>query len=811
MTSYLARETKKFQNAPENHNRLAKLARTCRHVGLTIDEAESHIIRAYVEKCGSCHEKDVSDTLDNIYGEDNDTFREKCKKYGLYNNNKSQNEKVGSNAIKNKPTARYDFSNHKIDDWYATHLSNVSDDFSNYKAVLPKLDRESESAFKRMRPDAMQKILEAYFYKNDIIFAGGYYQSSDPMAYYNVSEFAKETEKRRKLTGYEEPEYISANPYINIPQDEHEEKRKRLKALQKLNSKGEIKNDEKTELNSLKKELANYSRTLQNTQIMHNAIIEFDKGFVPGRDALSQQRQFWNYIIEKRLLPVAAIVYTGGKGYHGIIKVDATKGEWEKHEKNIKELLGALGADTACVACNHLTRMPYGVRQIKEGDMLKIFPNNIQEVCFCEHLTVPIKPWEYEDILAKLVGVEKVETPDDNGLDPDATGWVSYDDFVAACDANKWGVRYNKTMRKFEYSGFPLNDEFVEQNAENFLYNFFKTNKRNLTRTDVENHLRQMAQDRAYNPVVEYLESLIWDGKDRLGLVYHTLGINDNGFAKTLVKKWLVQCVAMPHNTLCNGYGADGVLTLLGGQGIGKTSFFRALVPKREWFDEGMCLDTEDKDSRLRLTTGWMMELGEVDSTTKKEQSSLKALITAGEDTIRPPYGKKDITTPRLVSMCATVNEDDFLRDVENRRWWTVRVDNIDLDMMDILRNDIDQMWAQVYQLWSDDKQGFRLTRDEQKTLNEGNADYRRMLPYELEILSLADWDVPNQGRRWFTAVEYANHLELKNVNSNQFAKTLKHVANRLGAESKKPKGRQMYRLPPRKDNVCSGSVEIDD
>ena len=124
------------------------------------------------------------------------------------------------------------------------------------------------------------------------------------------------------------------------------------------------------------------------------------------------------------------------------------------------------------------------------------------------------------------------------------------------------------------------------------------------------------------------LQKETWDKKDRLDELYNILDIKDE-FHKTLVKKWLYQTIAMLFNTLDKPIGAEGVLTLQGKQGVGKSRFFSLLALKPEWFIDGVSIDMNNRDSIIKATSRWIVELGELDSTVKREQSSLKAFITS--------------------------------------------------------------------------------------------------------------------------------------------------------------------------------------
>ena len=165
-----------------------------------------------------------------------------------------------------------------------------------------------------------------------------------------------------------------------------------------------------------------------------------------------------------------------------------------------------------------------------------------------------------------------------------------------------------------------------------------------------------------FNPFVDFLKSNRWDGQDRINELFDIFHIEED-FYKTLFRKWLYQTVSISFNTLENPYGIDGVLTLQGKQGLGKTYALSLLSPNPEWFQDGLTIDVNNKDSLLRATSALISEIGEFDSTIKKEQSALKAFLSSAVDDIRPPYGKKSIRRPRNTSFCATVNPNSFLKD----------------------------------------------------------------------------------------------------------------------------------------------------
>lgn len=302
---------------------------------------------------------------------------------------------------------------------------------------------------------------------------------------------------------------------------------------------------------------------------------------------------------------------------------------------------------------------------------------------------------------------------------------------------------------------------FSRTNAANVLPaiisdRFKQGGAKNCTSVRVKELMSCIADERRYNPVKDYLCGLTWDGKDRLPYLYDILSIAQQPTYQTYVKKWLWQCVALAMNDETDPISAEGILVLLGAQGAGKTSFFRKLCPNPRWFAEGCSLDTADKDSMIRALGSWICELGELDATTKKEQPALKAFLTAAEDRIRLPYDVSPTRTPRRTSFCGTVNDETFLRDsTGSRRFWTIPLETIDKAALFSLGGaDVNQIWAQMFELWKEDHNGFRLTDNELAELQRNNVRFEAPLPYETELRELFDLSLPPEQWEWWSAGE---------------------------------------------------------
>lgn len=213
----------------------------------------------------------------------------------------------------------------------------------------------------------------------------------------------------------------------------------------------------------------------------------------------------------------------------------------------------------------------------------------------------------------------------------------------------------------------------------------------------VGEYVNAIADANEHNPVAQWIRGREWDGRDRLPDFHATVHEQPEYPAelkRVLLSKWLRSAVAA---ALMPGYHGRGVLTLQGAQGIGKTSWIRNLVSdealQRDVVKLDHHLDGSNKDSVITAVSHWIVEIGELDSSFKKDIARLKGFLTAGFDKLRRPYGHGDSEYPRRTVFAASVNEAMFLVDgTGNSRWWTVAAAGLDFKH----GIDMQQVFAQV-------------------------------------------------------------------------------------------------------------------
>ncbi len=364
-------------------------------------------------------------------------------------------------------------------------------------------------------------------------------------------------------------------------------------------------------------------------------------------------------------------------------------------------------------------------------------------------------------------------------------------------------IKYNEITKETEVKGLPI--EYPEDSAVELLPAFISEicimNHIKYKDKDIKNELLLLSESNRYNPVQDMLTNNKWDKLDRFKTLFEILNITDDNLSQTLIKKWLCQTVMIVFNSKECLFGIDGVLVFQGPQGIGKTRFIRNLALNSDWFKEGACIDLNDKDSRIETSKGWIVELGELDSTLKKKQSAIKAYFTNTMDEVRLPYGQKSTKKPRRTSFFASVNPEEFLVDeTGNRRYWTVRVSNIDNDRLEKLgKNFILQLWLQAYTIIKDNPQGFRLTEEETKALNSRNNNHSEYVAFEEEITLRMDFK--NNIKEEWTTTEINEKIFENKSSSTLIGRAMAKIKNKYPefVTIKKTSNGRIYTLPIKK------------
>jgi len=205
-----------------------------------------------------------------------------------------------------------------------------------------------------------------------------------------------------------------------------------------------------------------------------------------------------------------------------------------------------------------------------------------------------------------------------------------------------------------------------------------------------------------FNPPKEFLDNLDWDGIPRLeSLFIESFGAPDTPYTRAVTKKSLSAAVARIYRP---GIKFDYVLTLVGPQGLGKSTIFKELGG--DWFSDSLAT-IQGKDAFEQLQGVWIIEMGELSGLRKAEVEIIKQFISKQEDRYRVAYGRRVETFLRKCIFFGTTNEWGFLKDSSgNRRFWPVSVNKKYVHGA----INVAQIWAEAKELYL---QGEHLYLDE--------------------------------------------------------------------------------------------------
>ena len=198
-----------------------------------------------------------------------------------------------------------------------------------------------------------------------------------------------------------------------------------------------------------------------------------------------------------------------------------------------------------------------------------------------------------------------------SGLDPNPTGWASFDTRAQEYVRHVWerGYRYD--------NGRPYR---VSQEL-------------------FQSWMNAMLAGRMVDPVRPWMEDLPeWDGKERLPTLFtDALGAADTELHRAAAIAFLVGGVKRTYEPGCQH---DWAPVLIGGQGSGKSTFCRELMPEGHdgWYAVVSSLAQEVQKQVEQIASALVVEFKEMRGAGRYE--AVKSYIDTGADTYRPPYAR---------------------------------------------------------------------------------------------------------------------------------------------------------------------------
>ena len=145
-----------------------------------------------------------------------------------------------------------------------------------------------------------------------------------------------------------------------------------------------------------------------------------------------------------------------------------------------------------------------------------------------------------------------------------------------------------------------------------------------------------IANENRYHPVCDFLNALQWDGTERIRFcLHHFLGSDTDDYTYEALKLFLLGAISRAFKPGCK---FEVMLCLVGGQGAGKSSFFRLLAVNDDWFSDDL-KKLDDENVYRKMQGHWIIEMSEMIATANaKSIEEIKSFLSRQKETYKIPY-----------------------------------------------------------------------------------------------------------------------------------------------------------------------------
>ena len=221
----------------------------------------------------------------------------------------------------------------------------------------------------------------------------------------------------------------------------------------------------------------------------------------------------------------------------------------------------------------------------------------------------------------------------------------------------------------------------------------------------IETAIGIVANENKYHPIRDFLNSLAWDGTERIRFcLRHFLGADVDDYTYEALKLFMLGAITRAFKP---GSKFEIMLCLVGGQGAGKSTFFRLLAVRDEWFSDDL-RKLDDDNVYRKLQGHWIIEMSEMMATANaKSIEEIKSFLSRQKETYKVPYETHPADRKRQCVFCGTSNTLDFLPldRTGNRRFVPVMVhpELAEIHILDdepAAREYLKQVWAEAMEIY---------------------------------------------------------------------------------------------------------------
>ena len=170
----------------------------------------------------------------------------------------------------------------------------------------------------------------------------------------------------------------------------------------------------------------------------------------------------------------------------------------------------------------------------------------------------------------------------------------------------------------------------------------------------IETAIGIVANENKYHPIRDFLNSLAWDGTERIRFcLRHFLGADVDDYTYEALKLFMLGAITRAFKP---GSKFEIMLCLVGGQGAGKSTFFRLLAVRDEWFSDDL-RKLDDDNVYRKLQGHWIIEMSEMMATANaKSIEEIKSFLSRQKEVYKIPYETHPADRPRQCVFGGTSN-----------------------------------------------------------------------------------------------------------------------------------------------------------
>ena len=169
-----------------------------------------------------------------------------------------------------------------------------------------------------------------------------------------------------------------------------------------------------------------------------------------------------------------------------------------------------------------------------------------------------------------------------------------------------------------------------------YLLLYFEENYGLTIEKKIQDAVMVIANENRYHPVRDFLNALQWDGTERIRYCLHRfLGADADDYTCEAMRLFLLGAISRAFRPGCK---FEIMLCLVGGQGAGKSTFFRLLAVRDEWFSDDL-RKLDDDNVYRKLQGHWIIEMSEMMATANaKSIEEIKSFLSRQKEVYKIPY-----------------------------------------------------------------------------------------------------------------------------------------------------------------------------